>query len=105
MGTGPAAGYGNTGVQIAGIPVVTSGKVTTSSGSGGNEDEIYVVRRSDMLLFEDASQPAFIRMEETAGMSLTLSYVSYAYYAASMGSRYPGSVSVISGTGLTPPSF
>ena len=105
MGTGPAAGYGNTGVQIAGIPVVTSGKVTTSSGSGGNEDEIYVLRRSDMLLFEDASQPAFIRMEETAGMSLTLSYVSYAYYAASMGSRYPGSVSVISGTGLTPPSF
>ena len=105
MGTGPAAGYGNTGVQIAGIPVVTSGKVTTSSGSGGNEDEIYVVRRSDMLLFEDASQPAFIRMEETAGMSLTLSYVSYAYYAASMGSRYPASVSVISGTGLTPPSF
>ena len=105
MGTGPAAGYGNTGVQIAGIPVVTSGKVTTSSGSGGNEDEIYVVRRSDMLLFEDAIQPAFIRMEETAGMSLTLSYVSYAYYAASMGSRYPGRVSVISGTGLTPPSF
>ena len=105
MGTGPAAGYGNTGVQIAGIPVVTSGKVTTTSGSGGNEDEIYVVRRSDLLLFEDAGQPAFVRMEETAGMSLTLSYVSYAYYAASMGSRYPGSVSVISGTGLTPPSF
>jgi HK97 family phage major capsid protein len=105
MGTGPAAGYGNTGVQIAGIPVVTSGKVTTSSGSGGNEDEIYVLRRSDMLLFEDANQPAFIRMEETAGMSLTLSYVSYAYYAASMGSRYPASVSVISGTGLVAPTF
>ena len=105
MGTGPAAGYGNTGGHIAGIPIVTSGKVTTSSGSGGNEDEVYVVRRSDLLLFEDPGQPAFIRMEETAGMSLTLSYVSYAYYAAAMGSRYPTGVSVVSGTGLVAPSF
>ena len=104
IGTGPVAGYGNTGVQIAGVPVVTSGAVPTNTGAGGNQDEIYVVRRSDMLLFEQQGQPALVRFDATAGLNLTVTLVAYEYACAVFG-RYPGSISTISGTGLVTPSF
>jgi len=104
LGTGPVAGYGITGASIAGIPVVTSGKITTTSGSGGNEDMIFIVRRGDMLLFENAGQPAMVRMDQTAGLNLTVTLVAY-QYACFIGGRYPASISKISGTGLVAPSF
>lgn len=104
MGTGPVAGYGNTGVQIAGVPVVTSGAVPIDKGAGSNEDRIYVVRRSDMLLFEQQGQPALVRYDATAGLNLTVTLVAYEYACAIFG-RYPGSISTISGTGLVTPSF
>ena len=104
LGVGPIAGYGNTGASIAGLPVVTSGKVTTSSGSGGNEDMIFIVRRADMLLFEDAGSPAMVRMDQTTGLNLTVTLVSY-QYACFVGGRYPASISKISGTGLVAPTF
>lgn len=104
MGAGPVAGYGNTGTQIAGIPVVTDANVVTNAGAGTNEDEIYVVRRSDMLLFEDAGAPAMVRMDQTAGLNLTVTMVAY-QYACFIGGRYPASISKISGTGLVAPTF
>ena len=104
MGIGPVAGYGNTGTQIAGIPVVTDANVIDAAGSGSNEDEVYVVRRADMLLFEDAGSPAMVRMDQTAGLNLTVTLVAY-QYATFVGGRYPASVSKISGTGLVAPSF
>ena len=104
LGVGPIAGYGNTGASIAGLPVVTSGKVTTTSGSGGNEDMIFIVRRADMLLFEDNSQPVMVRMDQTAGLNLTVTLVAF-QYACFVGGRYPASISKISGTGLVAPSF
>ena len=104
IGTGPVAGYGNTGVQIAGVPVVTSGAVPTNTGAGGNQDEIYVVRRSDMLLFEQPGQPALVRYDATAGLNLTATLVAYEY-ACFIAGRYPASIATISGTGLVTPSF
>lgn len=104
LGTGPVAGYGVTGASIAGLPVVTSGKISTGAGAGGNEDVIFIVRRGDMLLFEDAGQPAMVRMDQTAGLNLTVTLVAY-QYACFIGGRYPASVSMISGTGLVAPSF
>jgi HK97 family phage major capsid protein len=104
LGTGPVAGYGVTGASIAGLPVVTSGKISTGAGSGGNEDVIFIVRRGDMLLFEDAGQPAMVRMDQTAGLNLTVTLVAY-QYACFIGGRYPASISMISGTGLVAPSF
>jgi len=103
MGAGPVAGYGNTGVQIAGVPVVTDANVVTNAG-GGTQDEIYVVRRADMLLFEDAGAPAMVRMDQTAGLNLTVTMVAY-QYACFIGGRYPASISKIGGTGLVTPTF
>ena len=104
LGTGPVAGYGVTGASIAGLPVVTSGKISTGAGSGGNEDVIFIVRRGDMLLFEDAGQPVMTRMDQTSGLNLTITLIAY-QYACFIGGRYPASVSMISGTGLVAPSF
>ena len=104
MGVGPIAGYGVTGASIAGLPVVTSGKVTTSGGSGGTEDVIFIVRRADMLLFENSGAPAMVRMDQTAGLNLTVTLVAY-QYACFVGGRYPAAVSMISGTGLVAPTF
>lgn len=104
MGVGPVAGYGNTGASIAGLPVVTDANVITNGGAGTNEDEIYIVRRADMLLFEDAGAPALVRMDQTAGLNLTVTMVAY-QYATFIPGRYPASISVISGTGLVTPTF
>ena len=104
MGVGPVAGYGNTGASIAGLPVVTDANIPTNLGSGTNEDVIIVARRSDLLLFEDAGAPAMARMEQTAGLNLTVTLVSYQYAAFTAG-RYPASISTISGTGLVTPTF
>jgi len=102
MGTGPVAGYGNTGTQIAGIPVVTDANIRTDLGAG-TEDAVYVVSRNDMLLFEDGG-PMFMRMDETAGLNLTLTLVAYSYVGFVPG-RYPVAISAITGTGLIAPTF
>ena len=104
MGVGPVAGYGNTGASIAGLPVVTDANVVTNAGAGTNEDEVYIVRRADMLLFEDAGAPALVRMDQTAGLNLTVTMVAY-QYATFIPGRYPASISKISGTGLVAPTF
>ena len=104
MGVGPVAGYGVTGASIAGLPVVTDANIITNGGTGTNEDEIYIVRRADMLLFEDAGAPALVRMDQTAGLNLTVTMVAY-QYATFIAGRYPASISKISGTGLVAPTF
>ena len=101
MGTGPAAGYGNTGSQIAGIPIVTDANIRTDLGAG-TEDAVYVVSRNDMLLFEDGEM--MMRMDETAGLNLTHTLVLYAYCGFVPG-RYPKAISAITGTGLIAPTF
>mgnify|MGYP003119786212 FL=1 len=101
MGTGPAAGYGNTGSQIAGIPIVTDANIRTDLGAG-TEDAVYVVSRNDMLLFEDGEM--MMRMDETAGLNLTLTLVMYQYVGFVPG-RYPKAISAITGTGLIAPTF
>ena len=75
-----------------------------TGGAGGDEDRIYIVRRADMLLFEDAGAPALVRMDQTAGLNLTVTMVAY-QYATFIPGRYPASISVINGTGLAAPTF
>ena len=104
MGTGPVAGYGSTGLQVAGIPIVTDANIQTDAGSGNNEDNIFVVRRADMLLFESPGAPSMVRMDQTLGGNLTVKMVAW-QYACFIGGRYPTAISMISGTGLVAPSF
>ena len=103
VGTGPVAGYGNAGMQIAGLPIVTDANVVTNRGAGGNEDQIYVVSRNNCLLFESGG-PMFLRMDETAGLNLTVTLVGY-NYAGFIANREPAAISVVVGTGLVAPTF
>jgi len=104
MGVGPAAGYGLTGLQIAGIPVVVDANIKTDTGAGSNEDSIFVVRREDMLLFESAGAPSMVRMDQTLGGQMTVKIVAFQYAAAVFG-RAPAAISQVMGTGLVEPTF
>ena len=104
MGTGPVAGYGLNGLQLAGIPGVADANISIVGGAGSNEDSVFVVRRADMLLFESPGAPSMVRMDQTDGGNLTVKLVAY-QYAASVFGRYPAAISKISGTGLVAPSF
>ena len=104
MGTGPVAGYGLNGLQLAGIPVVADANISTTGGASNTEDSVFVVRRADMLLFESPGAPSMVRMDQTLGGQLTVKLVAYQYAAAVFG-RYPAAISKVSGTGLVAPSF
>lgn len=107
FGAGDAAAYGFVG-YIHGVPVYTDANIpttiSTSTITGSTEDNIIVARRSDLLLFEDSVAPRQFRFEETLGGSLTIKLVVAGYSAFTAG-WYPKGVAVISGSGMTTPTF
>lgn len=104
MGVGRAAEYGQVVGSILGLPVITDASIPTNLGGSTNEDRIIVLRASDTMFMEEAGAPSRLKFEETTGGSLTTKLVVYGYSAFTAG-RYPASISVVAGTGLTPPAF
>lgn len=86
--------------QMHGLPVVTDPNITTSAGSGTNQDYIYVLRATDPLLFESGIRSRVL--PEVNGKNLSTVLQVYSYVAFTAG-RYPQSIVEIGG--LTPPSF
>jgi hypothetical protein len=87
--------------QMHGLPVVTDPNITTTAGgSPGNQDLIYVLRASDLVLWESGIRARVL--PETLATNLTVLLQIYNYLAFSAG-RYPQSVVEI--TGLTAPTF
>jgi HK97 family phage major capsid protein len=103
-GVGEAAGYGQVVGQIAGLPVIADANITTSDGGGTNQDQIYVVKADDHILFEETGSPFRLRFDDVGSGSLTVKLVVYGYIAYASG-RYPAGISKIQGTGLVTPSF
>lgn len=99
-----AAGYGNSGYTLMGLPIIADANVTTTSGGSGTEDAIYCVNAAELHLWEQAGSPFALTFDATGAGSLTVKSVVYGYSAFSAG-RYPGAVSVVNGTGLVPPTF
>jgi len=105
VGSGAGAvAYGNSGYQMMGLPIITDANVTTAQGAATNQDEIYVVTAGECHLWEQAGSPFTLRYDATGAGNLTLKTVVYGYAAFTAG-RYPLANSIISGTGLTTPSF
>ena len=96
--------YGNSGYSLMGLPIVADANVTTTAGSGTNEDEIYCVTAPEFHLWEQAGSPFALNFDATGAGSLTIKSVVYGYAAATAG-RYPAAFSKISGTGLVTPTF
>lgn len=87
--------------QIQGLPIVTSANVTTTAGSGtptGDEDVIYVMRASDLLLWESGLRCRILPEVRANTLSVLVQVYGYAAFSAA---RMPQSVVTISG--LTAP--
>mgnify|MGYP003132747897 CR=1 FL=1 len=104
FGIGEAANYGQVVGQIAGLPVIADANITTADGGGNNQDQIYVVKADDHILFEETGSPFRLRFDDVGSGSLTVKLVVYGYVAYASG-RYPAGISKIQGTGLVTPSF
>ena len=98
------AQYANSGYQLLGLPIVTDANVGTTYGAATNQDEIYLVDAREMHLWEQPGSPFSLRFDATAPGSLTIKTVVYGF-SAFTAERYPKAASIISGTGLTAPTF
>jgi HK97 family phage major capsid protein len=98
------AQYANSGYQLLGLPIITDANVGTTYGTATNQDEIYLVDSREMHLWEQPGSPFSLRYDATAPGSLTIKTVVYGY-SAFTAERYAKAASIISGTGLTAPTF
>ena len=98
------AQYANSGYQLLGLPIITDANVGTTYGAATNQDEIYLVDAREMHLWEQPGSPFSLRFDATAPGSLTIKTVVYGF-SAFTAQRYAKAASIISGTGLTAPSF
>lgn len=97
-------GYGQGSVgSLLGLPVYVDANIRTDLGAG-TEDEIYVTRLDQLLLWEAQGQPLGLKFEDVGSGTLTVRTTVYGY-SAFTGERYNKSTTIISGTGLISPSF
>lgn len=88
--------------QMHGLPVVTDPNLPTNLGAGTNQDPILVMKADDIYLWESGIRSRVL--PEVGSGTLTVRLQVYGYLAFTA-ERYPASVSLITGTGLVPPTF
>lgn len=88
--------------SVQGLPVVTDPSIPTLLGAGTNEDRIVVMRASDLYLWEGGIRTRVLPEIGSGNLTVRLQVYSYLAFTAE---RQPKSISVISGTGLTAPTF
>ena len=86
--------------QMHGLPVVTDPNITTTAGAGNNEDIIFVMRASDLVLYESGVRARVLPETKSATPTVVLQLYGYVSFTAA---RYPASIVEI--TGLTAPTF
>ena len=84
--------------SIMGLPVWIDPMIPTNLGSG-SEDRIIVAKFTDAMSYEGGVRAEVFR--DVLSSSLGVRFRLYSYYATTGVRRYPGSFSVIGGTGLT----
>lgn len=100
-----AAGTQNQGFvsTLAGLTVILDANIAVTYGTPtATEDTIYVVRASDLILFEDGLKAEVFR--ETLSAEGTVRFRLYGYSAFVSG-RYPTAIAEITGQGLVTPTF
>lgn len=88
--------------QMHGLPVVTDPNLPTNLGAGTNQDPVLVMKADDLYLWESGIRSRVL--PEVGSSTLTVRLQVYGYLAFTA-ERYPASVSLITGTGLVPPTF
>lgn len=103
-GLNQAAGTQDIGslISVSGLKVVSDSNVGILYGASTTEDEIYVVRTSDMHLWEGPLQARV--MPEVGSGTLTVRLILHGF-SAFASARFAKSITVVSGTGLIAPTF
>ena len=87
--------------RIFGAPSLLDMNITTVDGVSVNQDRMYPIRTQDLYLFEGQMRTRAL----TEVLSGTLQVRIQVYnYVALLSTRYPSSISVITGTGLVNPT-
>lgn len=95
---------GGFALNVGGVPIVRDANILTNYSAGGstNEDEIYVVYANDLRLYEGPTQ---VQVDPyTVGLNLTVRITMFAY-SAFASARFAASITKLSGSGLSTPSF
>lgn len=87
---------------LQGLPVYLDPNIPTNLGAGTNEDRIIGARFDDLYLFEGAVRTRVLFETDADTLEVRLQVWEY---LAFLGSRYPKSIAVVSGTGLITPTF
>lgn len=92
-----AAAQGYVGT-IAGVKVYLDALIPTNLGTGSNEDRIIVAKIDDLMLWESPVKAEAFQQTYAQNMSVFARLYAYSSFQPA---RYPQSISVISGTGLS----
>lgn len=107
VATNPAASQGGMGTEgpvgmlSLGLPAVLDGNLPSNLGTGTNESRVIVARFPDLYLWEGSMRTRVL--QEVLSGTLQVRFQVY-NYVAFMGNRRPEAISVISGTGVIPPT-
>lgn len=88
--------------DIQGLPVVTDPSITITDGSGTNQDQIIVMRNQDLYLWESGVRSRVLPDVGSGTLTVRLQVYGYLAFTAE---RQPASITLITGTGLTAPTF
>lgn len=89
-------------LSLAGLPVIEDGNIGTAYGSSTDEDEIYVVAADASPLMEGGLRVDVHDQPLGDQLKVRVRVFSYSAFAST---RYPKSITKVSGTGLKTPSF
>jgi HK97 family phage major capsid protein len=88
--------------MFCGLPVYTDPNISQTANSATNQDEIYVLRRSELWLYESPVEAASFDATYADQASILFRVLGY---AAFIPDRYGKSISMIGGTGLVTPTL
>ncbi|MGY5119411.1 phage major capsid protein [Streptomyces sp. 900105755] len=84
--------------RFCGLDVYIDSNIPTNLGAGTNEDRAIVMRSADLFLWETAAK--FEVFPQTYAQNLSLFARAYEYLSF-QAARYPGAISILSGTGMS----
>lgn len=93
--------------EIQGLPVLVDASIPTNNGASTNQDPIIITRSADLWLFEEGQGPTPPHQNtyfEVLSGNLGVRLQVYGYFAFTA-ERYGPATSIITGTGLSTPTF
>ena len=101
LGGGALAAQGYAG-EMLGLPVYVDPSIPTTRGAATNQDVVFVLRKTDLQLWESAVETASFDATYADQNSILYRVLGF---AAFIPHRHQASVQVIDGTGLAAPTF